>query len=65
MHNLQLGVEYAPMFTDPTIHNLGFTFLGTSSTSVWNTAIEALPVDQWLAKSHDVAMRGPTRSGVR
>ena len=25
-HNLQLGIEYAPMFTDPTIHNLGFTF---------------------------------------
>jgi hypothetical protein len=26
-HNLQLGVHYAPAFTDPgTVHNLGFTF---------------------------------------
>ena len=26
-HNLQVGVEYAPAFTDPgTIHNFGFTF---------------------------------------
>ena len=33
-HNLQLGVEFAPMFTDPTIHNIGFTPLGTSSSSV-------------------------------
>jgi hypothetical protein len=25
-HNLQLGVEYAPAFTDPgTVHNVGFT----------------------------------------
>lgn len=26
-HNLQIGIEYAPTFTDPrTVHNLGFTF---------------------------------------
>ena len=26
-HNLQLGIQYAPAFTDPgTVHNVGFTF---------------------------------------
>jgi hypothetical protein len=26
-HNLQLGVQYSPAFTDPgTVHNMGFTF---------------------------------------
>lgn len=25
-HNLQVGVEYAPVFTDTKVHNFGFTF---------------------------------------
>jgi Outer membrane protein beta-barrel domain len=25
-HNLQVGVEYAPVFTDGAVHNFGFTF---------------------------------------